>query len=456
MNNHGSSIASVIPPLIFAICIAIFGRAGFFVAIGVLILLSQIPSNYFASDLPKTTVLDIPVKEPRRPGEVKIGFAKEYGKRSWFQALVGDHVPLIITTSILAAALVIWLIIPSPEKQPPTPTFGGSRSAVSPAESYDPCAFDFVRQHKNCISIPVPSRPTKPGKFLTVHTDIGESQHEKELVFSYENVRIVVVASENDIRDKLTNAIVWPPGAKDPGEKPSTARNNPFSLTPTPQYLPHGLITESNGSVNTVRSHSTDDVRPTAAEPNRSYIIYGSVAITCGSVIGNDTGSERILVNGGTISQANIEFGSASQRGPPSNPTPNRVNTIYVVGAVKSYSGPEKRGNSRFDSELIELSKGRRNSAEVNLEPTHQEKQEYDRQNWNWLMKTAILAETYHTSVENVRNNAFGEIDIPMKGDGPVDVSRPENPYRNPYRDPYRDRVEHPIERPPVFEHPLR
>jgi hypothetical protein len=125
-------------------------------------LLSLCPDGLGQSLTPKATVLDIPVKEPRRPGEVKIGFAKEYGKRSWFQALVGDHVPLIITTSILAAALVIWVIIPSPEKQPPTPTFVGTSSAVSPAESNDPCAFDFVRQHKNCISIPVPSRPTKP------------------------------------------------------------------------------------------------------------------------------------------------------------------------------------------------------------------------------------------------------------------------------------------------------
>jgi hypothetical protein len=451
MNNHRSSIASVIPPLIFAICIAIFGGVGFFVAIGVLILLSQIPTNYFSSDLPKTTVLDIPLKESRPPGEVKISFAREHGKRSWFQALVGDHVPLLFTTSLLAVALVTWLIIPSPEKPSPTPTFVGSSSAVSPPESNDPCAFDFVRQHKNCISIPVPSRPTTPGKFLAVRRDIGESQHENELVFSYEHVRIVVVASENDIQDKLTNALVWPPGAKARGEKPSTVRNNPFPFTPTPHYLSHGLLTEPNGSVNTMSAQSTDDVPQTAAQPNRSYIIYGTVAITCGSVTGNDTGSERILVNGGSISRANIEFGSTSQRGPPSNPTPNRVNTIYIVGAVRSYLGPEKRGNSRFDSELIELSKGKRNSAEVNLEPTHQEKQEYDRQNRNWLTKTAILAETYHTSVENVRNNAFGKIDIPMKpykGDGSVGESSPEYPYR--------DRVEHPIDGPPVFEHPLR
>jgi len=455
MNNHGSSIASVIPPLTFAICIAIFGPVGFFVAIGVLILLSRIPENYFAPDLPKTTVLDIAVKEPRHPGEVKISFAKEYKERSWFQALVGDHIPLIITTSIVAAALVIWLIIPSPENQPPTPTLVGTSSAVSPAESNDPCAFDFVRQHKNCISIPVPTRPTKPGKSLTVHTDVGESQHEKELVFSYENVRIVVVPSEKDIQDILTDAIVWPPRAKAAGEKPSTVRNNPFSLAPTPQYLSHGLITESNGSVNTARAPSTDDVRSTAAEPNRSYIIYGNVAITCGSVIGNDTGSERILANGGAISGANIEFGSASQRGPPSNLTPNRVNTIYVVGTVKSYSGPEKRGNSRFDSELIQLSKGRRNSADVNLEPTHQEKQEYDRQNRDWLMETAMIANAYHTSVENVRNNVFGKIDIPVKphkGDGSTDGSLPGNPYD----DPDRDHVEHPTEARPVLEHPLR
>jgi hypothetical protein len=298
------------------------------------------------------TVPPVPARHQLEPGEVKLVITAGRQNTSRPKELFDPFLPFILAAVVVGGVALISRMAPNnPPPSPPTTIRYVPETASCLGYSYGSVA------PPGCSIIAVPKRPTEPGKYLTIEN--VDAPQDLALTFRYEDLAIIIVKSKSEITlAHNERPIFWPP--------------------------------ENINSIERL-----DSTGP--------YIVSGHVAIRCGPVVGDDLGHQELVSEAGDLARADITFGGHSPRGPPHK----RRKTVYVVGSVQSYEGPAKHGHSQFDTEIVDLQKGKRKTANVSLAATRKELNDYgDRLlEWSWQLKE--MAARYHVSEKYLLRDQF-------------------------------------------------
>jgi hypothetical protein len=365
MQDH--STPSAIPPLVVLFFLIIFHdepTLGFFLAIGFLILLSSLDlGKFFTRNLwNDDSLLGLPHGDQRPSGEINFVLKKARVGTARLQEFVATCAPFALG-AILVAGLVGLVYFDS--WSPPHPSTSVLPSAPE-ANSNPQSCISYPQSSLGCTFVALPEAPVPPGRYLSLETT-GTNEPDRRLVFRYESLTIVVVKPPAQISaEDLETAIYWPPP----------------KLTPL-----------------------TASIEGDAKNSRAPYIITGDVEVECGPVVDYDIGNEKLTLENGSLSAAQITFASHSIRGPPYGGNGESRRKIYIVGSVKSYSGPSKHGHSQFDTELLELREGTKSSADVSLGATRQEETRFAEQKSQWSNSIRELATQHHVSEDYVRAN---------------------------------------------------
>jgi hypothetical protein len=103
------------------------------------------------------------------------------------------------------------------------------------------------------------------------------------------------------------------------------------------------------------RAAGGDFSTPRQRPPPR--IIHGDVIVETGPIVDDDELKTQLIARHGNLKEASIDIIDGSPRGPPNKAEflSRPVITIYVVGKILRFSGPQQMGNSLLKASIIDL-----------------------------------------------------------------------------------------------------
>ncbi len=120
------------------------------------------------------------------------------------------------------------------------------------------------------------------------------------------------------------------------------------------------------------------------ADGTKGIVIRGDVDVEIDRIQGSQTALLALQARHGDLKHIAMHFDGVAVRGPPEvqRPPPVPV-TVYIVGEVKTFSGPEQYGQSKLVASVIDLS------------PTEADYAEYLRKSYEWESEVQKRASSY-------------------------------------------------------------
>jgi hypothetical protein len=251
----------------------------------------------------------------------------------------------------------------------------------------------------------IPARPGYPGYYATFyvkqhHIDPpsnGKKARDDEqlttsLTFSYEHLKVIVVADEQAIPASVRREANTFRQRAPRDEVEFASVGNQFDAT-----LLNGL---------SVPSQERPVLQNEAQGQLRPYIIYGDVDVLCGQLVNNDAGFASAHIEQERIKLLQIELDGRGPRGPPSTQFmvelgPRKLTrTVYIVGRVESFSGPDQFHRSFMAMSVIDLG------------PSSHQIEDFQSLDRSWREKMSALASTYQVKIDLLNAFAGEEVDV--------------------------------------------
>jgi hypothetical protein len=278
-------------------------------------------------------------------------------------------------------------------------------------------------------SFSIPSNPLRPGCSATFVLRHPKSTDERELVFSYERIKVIPITSSQIHHALATGAVVFGKG-------------------------------EAKKSSFTGRTLVSD-------EDTDPYIIYGDVDVRCSFVQLYDVGMVTARVEPDRIRYLDVDMTPGLPRGPPHSgasrtltedaedmfrrrhfmetrtiPKIRPVRTVYVVGRVLSFHGPAQKHQSFMQTNILDLS------------PLEKESMEFAKEQAHWEDQIKELASTALVPIEQLKRFSGKTVETTPTGIYDVEAQHPvgyvPGMTKIPGSRPESEFKEHPIEHPRI------
>lgn len=335
---------------------------------------------------------------PNRPGDIRFK-AHQPANGSRPSASNGSTLTFPFWLSILAGfavVAVVLILIAAPSNNSYTPSQNPSLPSAS--------------------NLSVPAKPLIPGFYASFAAEGKKISGggKDEWTFNYEHLKVISIHPSQAERLAALGAI---------------------------EFRPHAPPSYTNAKISESIGHLSSNPRKTP------YIIYADVSITCGPLIRDDIGFAEAFVNDDDIETLQINL--TRPRGPPVTERTvleQSVREVYVVGKIKSFSGPHGFHNSFMRTRVLDLG------------PSTTDRLKYDAAYEAWKTKVVALAAQYHVPEAELLASAGARVDIEQ---GKVRVLTRDEIIKRDYYEAhpfertienhdYEHPVEHPVEHPAI------
>jgi len=293
----------------------------------------------------------------------------------------------------------------------------------------------------------VPPRPTFPGHYATFSAEDFRSPFDvQRLTFTYERLRVIAVRDYRQIPIAIKRQ-AYTFGLEKSEHRRTYARME-HSKPADPRRTLQGIFEESSDAQKDLvaaalgkfdsavfpvaTGGSTETSRSTVQQAHDSltpYIIYGDVDVDCGTLVEEDAASATAVLNNQFLALLKLDMYQAGPRGPPSPEfmmslgKDKLTRTIYVVGHIKSFHGPDQHHRSFMKTFVVDLG----GASEAALK-------KFKIEDDHWQKETESLASKYMVSVDSLRAFAGLKVDVYS---GKVDRS-PTDKERREIEETYR------------------
>lgn len=279
--------------------------------------------------------------------------------------------------------------------------------ATAPVAQSPKCAADLNPQGPSPCYIKIPSRPVRPGKYLSF--SLSSSTGARVLVFAYVSLHIVALDPTMPIPSNvLSTATMWP-------DEPSANLHR--------------------------RTESLSTQAP--------LLVQGNVDIDFGPIVGVDDLETHLGLRNSKLKEVFVTF-AYSPRGPPSHlGSQLKTRLVFVYGKINSFKGPTQQDHSTFRAQIDDLAEHVRSSADFSLGTNSNEEEDYLKRYEAWRKEVELIAAEYHVPKDRLES--------PNTSRGLLDVSAPTAPESKPKTDLVSPgpREPRPIERPKVEPRPI-
>jgi hypothetical protein len=374
------------------------------------------------------------MSKPKKPGEIRFNVTPREGgvgplspsTKTMPEVTRGDRPTYLrfIPFILLGFAFLIWIAVMS-DRTAPT-------SVASPSVN----------------NLSVPARPNYPG--YSARFDVRQASPSnaaesaraewpvrRSLTFSYERLHVIVVGDERQIplsirQEALTFGLGdWEPPLYAQIRQPQFTidprilRTNKFVASleeayfgATPAFTKPDKPEDLNDTFSEDVTHPFTvkpivSTNPPGAPKDRRmrislppYIIHGDVKVTCGSLVDENSGYASGILENESFLTLEVGLDLHGPRGPPSTEfmisqgEGKLVRTVYVVGRLESFSGPDQFHQSYMKTRIIDLG------------PSKADLDKFQSKDRQWQESTAELASHYNVDVHSIRAFAGGEVNI--------------------------------------------